>query len=122
MAKLIVIIEDDEQLRNMLKLSFELEGYQVLGLQDGSEFEFIRPEQVDLVITDLIMPDKDGLKVIRELKTAQPSLKMVAISGGGRKGPDSYLDTALNLGVDLAIAKPFERKELIRQVNILLKD
>jgi DNA-binding response OmpR family regulator len=122
MAKLIVIIEDDEQLRNMLKMSFELEGFQVLGLQDGSEFEFIRPEQVDLVITDLIMPEKDGLKVIRDLKTAQPSLKMVAISGGGRRGPESYLDTARNLGVDIAIAKPFERKELIRQVKILLKD
>ncbi len=121
LSKIIVIVEDDEQLRNMLKLSFEMEGYQVLGLRDGSEIEFIRPDQIDLVITDLLMPQKDGLQIIRELKSVRPELKMIAISGGGKIGHEGFLEAAAKLGADLAIPKPFERKDLVREVNKLLK-
>jgi YesN/AraC family two-component response regulator len=79
-----------------------------------------RQEPVDLVITDLIMPEKEGIETIRELRRDFPQLKIVAISGGGRISANGYLKVAKTIGADYTFSKPFELKELIGTVKNLL--
>ena len=74
----------------------------------------------DLVITDLIMPEKEGLETIADIRRACSDMPIIAISGGGRLGPNDYLETARFIGADATLAKPFARTELINTVDALL--
>ena len=91
MAK-ILVIDDEPSILLMIKKMLEKEGHEVdlaLNGRDGMElFENIKP---DLVITDIIMPEKEGLETIFELRKKNPGLKIIAISGGGRISPEGYL-------------------------------
>jgi CheY-like chemotaxis protein len=80
-----------------------------------------KPGITDLVITDLIMPEEDGLKVTMKLRELKPSIKLIAISGGGKAGPASYLNLAKALGANAVFSKPFSINELIQKVEELLK-
>jgi DNA-binding response OmpR family regulator len=68
------------------------------------------------------MPDEDGLKVIMKLRESKPSIKIIAISGGGKAGPGSYLNLAKALGADAVFSKPFSIKDLIATIKLLLHD
>ena len=74
----------------------------------------------DLVITDLIMPEQEGLETITSLKKEYPGIKIIAISGGGRIGPEAYLPAAQELGADRVFSKPFDVRELAETVKELL--
>ncbi len=78
-------------------------------------------QEADLIITDLIMPDKEGLETIMELRRDFPEVKIIAISGGRRVGPDEYLYMAKIMGAHLTLLKPFEQEELLPAVQELLK-
>jgi len=118
----ILIVEDEKELREMLKLSFLKRKYSVLEAENGKDaIVHFRPSVTDLVVTDLIMPEEDGLKVIMKLKELKPSIKIIAISGGGKVGPASYLNLAKALGADATFSKPFSINELIQRVEELLK-
>ncbi|HNW57183.1 MAG TPA: response regulator [Bacteroidales bacterium] len=118
----ILIVEDEKELREMLKLSFVKRKYSVLEAENGKDaIVHFRPSVTDLVVTDLIMPEEDGLKVIMKLKELKPSIKIIAISGGGKVGPASYLNLAKALGADATFSKPFSINELIQRVEELLK-
>ena len=80
-----------------------------------------KPGVTDLVITDLIMPDEDGLKVIMKIREIKPGIKVIAISGGGKAGPASYLNLAKALGADAIYSKPFSINDLVLKINDLLK-
>ena len=82
--------------------------------------ELFRKEPVDMVITDIIMPDKEGLEIILEMKKTHPDLKIIAISGGGRISPESYLECARHFGASRVFQKPFKQKELISAVKELM--
>jgi DNA-binding response OmpR family regulator len=117
----ILIVEDDEDLREMLKISLVKRKYTVLEASDGKEaILHFKPAITDLVVTDLIMPDEDGLKVIMKLKEIKPEIKIVAISGGGKAGPGNYLNVARALGADEVLPKPFSLKDLISKIDSLL--
>src|SRR5450759_4820910 len=89
----ILIVEDDKSIREMLKLSLLRNNYTVLEAENGKDaIVHFKPLLTDLVVTDLIMPEEDGLKVIIKLKEIKPSIKIIAISGGGKAGPASYLN------------------------------
>ena len=119
----ILIVEDDKELREMLKISLIRHKYTVLEAADGKEaITHFKPSITDLVITDLIMPDEDGLKVIMRLREIKPSLRVIAISGGGKAGPGSYLNLAKALGADAVFSKPFSVNELIAKIEMLLSD
>ena len=119
--KRILVIDDDMQMREMLRQVLERAGYEVEDAADGKiGMNIQRQEPVDLVITDLIMPEKEGIETIRELRRDFPQLKIVAISGGGRISANGYLNVAKTIGADHTFSKPFELKELIGTVKDLL--
>ena len=118
----ILIIDDDEQLLAMLRQTLEREGYEVMEASDGNEgLRRYRENPTDLIITDLIMPEKEGMETIMELRRDFPDVKIIAISGGGRVDPWQYLSIAKSFGVQYTFAKPIERKELLNAVRELLK-
>jgi YesN/AraC family two-component response regulator len=79
-----------------------------------------KPLTTDLVITDLIMPEEDGLKVIMKLREIKPTVRIIAISGGGKAGPGSYLNLAKALGADAVYSKPFSLNEMVGKIEELL--
>jgi len=119
----ILIVEDDKDLREMLKTSLLMRKYTVFEASDGKEaLQRFKPAITDIVITDLIMPDEDGLKVIMKIKEIKPLIKIIAISGGGKAGPGNYLNLAKALGADEIFSKPFSVNELIKKIAELLKE
>jgi len=118
---LILIIDDDNQLRGMLRQTLELAGYDVLDAPNGKEgIKLYRQDPADLVITDLIMPEKEGIETIMDLKRDFSDVKIIAISGGGRIDAEEYLHMAEKLGAQRTLTKPFELKELLEAVRELL--
>jgi CheY-like chemotaxis protein len=99
----------------------EDEGYDVLEAPNGKEgIELFKEERADLIICDLIMPEKEGIETIMELRRDFPEVKIIAMSGGGRGGADQYLSSAKSLGANAALIKPFERETLLAVVSELL--
>jgi CheY-like chemotaxis protein len=118
----ILIIDDDDQFRTMLRHLLERNGYEVTEASGGKEgIKLYRESPADLIITDLIMPDKDGIETIQELKKDFPDIKIIAISGGGRLGPQDYLNLAKMLGARLTLTKPIELPELLKAIEELLE-
>ena len=117
----ILIIEDEIELRDMLKLALTRKKYKVFEADDGRQaINRFKPSITDLVITDIIMPEEDGLKVIMKLRDLKPAIKIIAISGGGKAGPGSYLNMAKALGADAVYSKPFSINDLIVTIEQLL--
>lgn len=109
----ILVIDDDEDLRTYLKNILSASGFAVEVAADGNE-GIIKLEEFnpDLLITDIIMPNKEGLELLNELKKGRSELKIIAISGGYELS-DLYLEMADKLGADLTIKKPFADKYII---------
>lgn len=119
----ILIIDDEDQFRHMLRQMLERAGYEVSEATDGEKgLKFFRQESADLVITDIFMPEKEGIETIFELKRDFPNVKIIAISGGGRLGGLQYLRAAENAGADQSLVKPFEREELLQAVQDVLAE
>lgn len=117
----ILIIEDDAAIRKMLKKFFEKDSYEVFTADNGNLGISLYKERLpDLVITDLIMPEKEGLETIRELKKITPEIKIIAVSGGGISHPKLYLGLAEKLGAVRTFAKPFDKNELVSAVKEIL--
>jgi CheY-like chemotaxis protein len=120
MAK-ILVFDDEPSILLMIKKMLEKAGHEVdvaLNGKDGMAlFEKNKP---DLLITDIIMPEKEGLETIFELRRLYPSLKIIAISGGGRIGPDGYLPGAKLMGANAVFTKPLVPKEFLQAVSDLL--
>ncbi len=117
----ILVIDDDEQFRLMIKEFLQRFGYHVVEARDGEEgIRLFDPSRTDLVITDVVMPNKEGLETIRELKQKAPGLKIIAVSGGGRLGPESYLTLAQKFGASRVFSKPFDLKEFLEAVQEVL--
>jgi CheY-like chemotaxis protein len=118
----ILIVEDNQELREILKESLNRKRFTVQEAENGKDaIIHFKPGVTDLVITDLIMPEEDGLKVIMKLREIKPSIKVIAISGGGKAGPASYLNLAKALGADAIYSKPFSVNEMIEKIEELLE-
>lgn len=119
----IVIIDDEEPIREMLSRYLSGKGFDVETACNGEEgLRFFHKYRIDLVITDIIMPDKEGLETIIEIKSSWPDVKIIAISGGGINAPSEYLKTAETLGAAAVLAKPFSVTELLGVVRKVLGD
>jgi len=118
----IVVVDDVPEVRNGISVILEAEGYDVRQASNGLEALQQVDETVDLVITDILMPEIDGIELCQKLKDAYPGLKLILISGGGRQPAiDSsydYLEVAKKLtGVDTILKKPFNPEELLKMIN-----
>ena len=121
----ILVIDDNEDFRHTLIDLLELEGYEVIGAADGIEgVNLYRQNPVELVITDLIMPNKEGIETIQELCRDYPDVKIIAISGGGRScsDPGLFLCAAKDLGSMKSFQKPLDIKTFLNAVRKILHD
>jgi CheY-like chemotaxis protein len=117
----ILLVDDDEEFRSMLSESLSQAGYEVREARDGREAtQLYCDHPCDLVITDLIMPEKEGLETIEEFRRNYPKAKIIAISGGSRHGPFDYLKMAKAFGARQVLAKPFTRQEILEAVTQVL--
>ncbi len=117
----ILIVEDDRELREMLRISLARKKFTVLEAENGKEaIVHFKPAVTDLVIVDIIMPEEDGLKVIMKIRELKPGVKIIAISGGGKAGPASYLKLAKALGADEVYSKPFSLVDMTSKIEELL--
>ncbi|MFT7619216.1 MAG: DNA-binding NtrC family response regulator [Planctomycetota bacterium] len=114
----IIVLDDDAQFRGMLQRILEKVGYEVQCVESAkSLMSELRVSEVDLIVTDIIMPEQDGIQTITEVKKEFPEAKIIAISGGGRFGPASYLDTAQMLGACRSFEKPLNMPEFLEAVE-----
>ena len=121
--KSILVIDDEQLIRLQIRNALELEGFTVHEAANGNEGLARIAESVpDVVITDILMPDKEGIETILELRRTHPKIRIIAISGGGRTGNKDFLRTAKHLGADRTLAKPFGLAELLRLVREMLDD
>lgn len=117
----ILVIDDDASVREVVSEMLRLEGYEVTIAENGEEaISRLAKQRFELVITDLIMPEKEGIETIAEIRRNDDSIPIIAISGGGRLGPGDYLETARYIGADATLAKPFARQELLTTIDRLL--
>jgi DNA-binding response OmpR family regulator len=120
----VLVVEDDPSTQRALATILRQEGYTVLQARDGSEaIRLWRDSGADLVLMDLVMPDKDGIETIVELRASDPDIRIVAMSGGaGIDNPRiDLLGDAKMLGAMLTIDKPFTPAEVIAVVRRALK-
>ncbi|EAU53861.1 response regulator transcription factor [Mariprofundus ferrooxydans] len=118
----ILIIDDEALFRKMLRQMLEMAGYEVLEAANGEHgIAMFTAQPTDLVITDIFMPEKEGISTIQDLRRDYPNLKIMAVTGGGykRRGFE-YLQFADKVGADCVLRKPFERQELLDAVQQLL--
>jgi YesN/AraC family two-component response regulator len=117
----ILLIDDDESVRTILYLTLVHAGHEVIEARNGREgLDLFRQGSVDLVITDIVMPEKEGFEVVMKIRKKNPTLKIIAISGGGLHNAAHYLHTAKLLGAAKVLAKPFSNETLMTAVNELL--
>ena len=119
--KRILLVDDDADFRLLLRETLESAGYHIETAAEGAgALNLYRRQVFDLVMTDLIMPGKEGLETIMELHGLNPGLKILAMSGGGCIEPESYLLMAQRLGATKTLSKPFTAEEVLESVAGLL--
>lgn len=117
----ILLIDDDDTVRTVLRLTLVHFSHTVIEARNGKEGLRLFPHaNVDLVITDIVMPEKEGFEVLIELRSRHPTMRVIAISGGGHGGAVDYLRVAKLLGAAKVLAKPFSSDALMAAVDELL--
>ncbi|MCP3898161.1 MAG: response regulator [Desulfobacteraceae bacterium] len=118
----VLIIDDEEKILKMLSLALEREGHKVTTASDGKVgIKLYRETLADVVITDIVMPEMEGLEVIRILRQEFKDIKIIALSGGGFVEPKEYLNLAKNFGAQYTFTKPAELTEIISAIETLTK-
>jgi len=118
----ILVVDDESEIRALVSRILKQAGYDVIEAADGKEgTRLFRENLPELLITDIIMPEKEGIETIMELRRDFPNVKIIAISGGGKAlARDTCLRFAKGLGASRALAKPFSRQELLDAVQEVL--
>lgn len=118
----ILVIDDDELVRKTIVMTLQSAHYEVVEASDGVlGMKAANQTPFDLVITDILMPNKEGIETIRELRRQENGPKIIAISGGDLRG-GSFLEVAQKLGADRTLSKPFRPKELLVDVAKVLAE
>ena len=119
--KNILIAEDNITLQTVLKDLMLNEGYEVSMANDGAEaLKVVASKKIDLIILDIIMPNKEGLETLRELKKRQVDIKVIAITGKSGADPYDYLFAAKAFGAEQTLKKPFSNDEILSLVHSVL--
>lgn len=118
----ILIAEDEEKVRRLVSKMLKEAGFDVIEACNGNEcLSMYNTHSPDLVLVDIIMPEKDGITTIKQIKSENQLAKVVAMSGGLVLTPDAYLDEAKEIGADYIIPKPLDRRQLLETIQNLLR-
>jgi CheY-like chemotaxis protein len=117
----ILVVDDEPGIRELLCLMLEAAGHTVFSAEDGiSAPKVLAAKPIDVVITDLLMPERDGLEFITEVRKKYPAIKIIAMSGGGHIARDSYLRIAKNFGAHFILEKPFSQSGVLGAIDSVL--
>lgn len=117
----ILLIDDDAEVRGVLKAILESAGHETLEAENGKiGVQRAVEHHPDLVLTDILMPEKDGLEAIEEIRRRHPALRVIAMSGGGRYPGFEFLEVAKWLGADALLTKPVRAAQLLEAVSRVL--
>jgi len=118
----VLVVDDDPMVLRAVVFLLEDHGFKVLTATDGVQgLHLYRKHRPDVVITDIIMPEKEGITLTRELRREFPEARIIAMSGGGRMGNSDYVSVARALGADAGLYKPFDDDELVETIQMLLR-
>jgi CheY-like chemotaxis protein len=118
----ILVIDDEELIRETIRMKLELSGHVVIEAANGVEgLRALEDGLFDLVVTDIIMPEQEGIETIRKIRHRDPQVAIIAISGGGRGRNYQFLDIAKKLGANEALSKPFTGSQLLALVETTLR-
>lgn len=113
MGRLVCVVDDDELVRAKIALDLKGMGFDVIEIEDGREVPAVlKAQPVDAVVVDIVMPDKDGVEVIADIRRGWPDVRIIAMSAGGRVGPSLYLEIARQMGAAACLPKPVEPERL----------
>ncbi len=119
--KKIVVLDDDNDIRTVLRMTLEKAGYEVEDFHDGDALiSFLQNQPAVILMTDIFMPGKDGIEVIIECRKQFKDLKIIAMTGGGDIVPGDLLTPAKFLGADFTIEKPLEYEDVVNAVKSLI--
>jgi DNA-binding NtrC family response regulator len=119
----LLLVDDDAQFAEMMLKAVTSFGYEPILAATGKEaLQLYDPKTVELVITDLLMPDMEGVELIMALRRRNPKVKFIAISGGGRNSADTYLNVARKLGALKTLTKPFPLEALRTAISECLTE
>jgi len=114
----VLLIDDEDMVRQTLGMALKRAGHDVVLAADGTEgVQLLGLHGADVVITDIIMPNKEGIETIAEIRVAHPQVPIIAISGGGRTSNFQFLDLARRLGAGHVLRKPFRTAELLKVIS-----
>jgi DNA-binding NtrC family response regulator len=114
----ILIVDDEPGIRELLGIMLETCGHTVATAEDGIQApKVMASRQIDVVITDLLMPERDGLEFITEVRKKYPRVKVIAMSGGGHIARESYLRIAKTFGAHFLLEKPFNQSDVLGAVE-----
>lgn len=117
----ILVVDDQKGIRDILRKVLAEIGHDVAEAEDGAAaLALFRERPFNLVITDIIMPEKEGIEIIATMRREQPNIKILAMSGGGRARAMDFLAVAGKAGADAVLEKPFRKNELLDRVAELL--
>lgn len=115
-----LVVDDDPMVREVVARTLDSAGYSVRSAGNGNEaVEIFSQQPCAIVVTDIVMPEKEGIETILELKRLDSRVKILAISGGGRERGKEFLRYASRLGASAVLAKPFRKAELLEAVSRL---
>ena len=118
----ILVVDDEPALREILSRVLTDAGHRVVGAGNGKEAsKALSSGAFDIVLTDVIMPEKDGMQVISELRKKFPLVRIIAMSGGGHVSRDQYLKIAKGLGAHAVLEKPFANQQLLATVEAIIQ-
>ena len=120
--KRILLVDDVPAVRLSIRAALEAIGYHVLEAADGKEaLDLLDTQAVDLIVTDLWMPNLDGVELLKRLRASNANIRVIAISGGGMRKPiDVSAALAQTWGADAVLYKPFDNEYLVNEINRLL--
>lgn len=114
----VLLIDDEAGLRLTMRKMLEAGGHEVVEADNGRRgVEAFRRQPPDVVVTDIIMPDREGIETIRDIRALDAKVRIVAISGGGRNQNMEFLRIAAKLGASATLAKPFRKEEFLACVE-----
>ena len=118
----ILVVDDNTSMREAVCEMLQQAGYETIPVENGRfAAQIHRGDPVDLIITDLFMPDTDGLEIIYQFRHEFPEVKIIAVSGGGSRGLVELLAVAKKMGAERALMKPFSWEDLLAAVEELLQ-